>query len=167
MLKDRSVGLSASSFIVDRQAFRDAGGWTPGIFQLDLQDIISKLGYSGRMILISSPRTGFYRIHSGNSIHTVPPFLLAAHYLIDKERAGQFPGGRVHRFERRAWLGGCVFFWIKRALRAGFYKEALKLATSGWTMVTAGIVRRCLLRIKGQRPIETIEFVHRDTSSKY
>jgi len=93
MLKDRPVGLSASAFIVDRQAFEDVDGWTPGIFHNDLQDIITKLGYSGVMILIWSPATVFYRVHAENSIHNVPPFLRMVHHLMDKERAGQYPGG--------------------------------------------------------------------------
>lgn len=161
MLKDRGVGLSASAFIVDRQAFQEVGGWTPGIFHLDLQDISMKLGFSGRMILICLPPTVFYRIHSGNSIHSVPPFLLMAHQLMAKERAGQYPGGPEHRVERYAWLGGMLFFWIKRAWRVGLHKEALKLAACGWTMIAAGVVRRCAVRIRGRRPIETIEFTHK------
>jgi glycosyltransferase involved in cell wall biosynthesis len=161
ILKDRGVGLTASAFIVDRQAFQDMGGWTPGIFYLDLHDINIKLGFSGRMILICSPRTVFYREHSGNSIHSVPPFLRMAHHLMDKERAGQYPGGPEHRVERYAWLGGMLFFWVKRALDAGLYKEALKLAACGWTMIAAGVLRRCAIRIRGRRPIETIEFIHK------
>jgi len=166
MLKDRSGGLYGSAFIVDRQAFQVVGGWSPSFWQLDLQDIISKLGYSGRMILIFAPTTAFYRIHSGNVIHTVGPFVQAAHRLIEKEKAGQFPGGREHRFERFAWMGGFIFFYIKRALRAGLYKEALKLAACGWKMIAAGVVRRCAVRIRGRRPIETIEFTRKDSQAQ-
>src|SRR5207344_1027661 len=102
MSKDRSADLSASAFIVHRRTFEDAGGWTPGIFHLDLQDLVTKLGYAGRMTLICSPETAFYRIHSSNSIHTVPPFLRNLYRLVEKEASGEYPGGREHRFERRA-----------------------------------------------------------------
>lgn len=166
MVKDRPAGTSASSFVVDRQAFQAVGGWTPGIFHMDLTDIISKLGYSGRMILIGSPPIGFYRIHSGNSIHTVPPFLRMAHHLMERERTGQYPGGRKHRFQRYAWLGGMVFFWVKRALRAGLYKDALKLAARGWPMALAGVIRRCAVRVRGRRPVETIEFMHKEALAR-
>ena len=166
LLKDRGVGLSASAFIVDRQAFHDVGGWTPGIFHLDLHDINIKLGFSGRMILICSPRTVFYRVHSGNSIHSVPPFLQMAHHLMDKERAGQYPGGPQHRFERYAWLGGLLFFWIRRAFRAGLCKEALKLAACGWSMIAASVLRRCSVRIRGRRPVETIEFMPKEAQTQ-
>jgi len=162
MFKDRAVGLSASAFIVDRHAFQDVGGWTPGIFHLDNVDIMIKLGFSGRMILILSPRTVFYRIHSGNSIHSVPPFLRMAHHLINKERAGQYPGGPKHWVERYAWLGGILFFWIKRALHVGLYREALKLTACGWTMIATSVICRCSVRIRGRRPIEAIEFIHNE-----
>src|SRR5581483_7387442 len=111
--KDRPAGLSASTYVVDRETFWTVGGWSPDIFHLDLQDLSTKLGYSGKMILICSPATAYYRLHSANSILTVPPFLRMAHRLLDKERMGMYPGGREHRFERYAWFGGLVVFWIK------------------------------------------------------
>jgi glycosyltransferase involved in cell wall biosynthesis len=145
--KDRAVGLSASTYVVARHAFWAVGGWSEGIFHLDLQDLSAKLGCSGPTILICSPATALYRIHELNSIHDATPFLTMARRLMDKERAGLYPGGIKHRFERRAWLGGLVFFWIKRAMRAGLYNSALDLLVSGWLMIAAAIGRRsfCLL----------------------
>jgi glycosyltransferase involved in cell wall biosynthesis len=160
MLKDRPVGLSASSFIVRRQAFHNVGGWTPGIFHLDLQDIVMKLGYAGRLTLICKPPTAFYRIHSANTIHRAPPFIHAVSRIVEKERAGQYPGGGNHRLERSAFLGGLIFFWIKRALHAGLYADAGKLAAWGWPMIIVGVARRCAAWIRGRRPVETIEFAH-------
>ena len=109
------------------------------------------------MVLICAPPTAFYRIHLGNSIHNVPPFIRAVHRLMSKERAGQYPGGQEHRFERRAWLGGLVVFWIRRALRAGLYADALKLAAQGSPMIAAGVARRSAAWIRGRRPVETID----------
>ena len=156
--KDRPVGFNASTFVIERRAFHDAGGWSPGIFHLDCQELCTKLGVSGRMILIDSPPTAFYRIHATNSIHTVEPFLKMAHHLIDKERAGEYPGGSEHRFERRAWLGGLWFFWTKRAFRAGLYKDGIRLVASGWSMILAAIVRRTFAWITKPRPMETLAF---------
>jgi glycosyltransferase involved in cell wall biosynthesis len=156
MLKDRSVGLSASSYVVTRQAFNDVGGWSPGIFHLDLQDLSTKLGYSGPLVLVCSPQTAFYRIHSANTILRVPPFLDALHQLLAKERSGQYPGGRRHRFQRYAWFGGLVMFWVRRARRAGLYKEAFQLTACAWPMILASVIRRSIVRIKRRRPIETL-----------
>ena len=155
--KDRGAGLSASAYIVDRQAFWDVGGWSDGIFQLDLQDLSTKLGFMP-MVLICSPTTVFYRIHKGNSIHTVPPFVKNLHRLLGKERAGEYPGGQEHRLDRRAWFGGLIVFWIMRTVRAGLYKDALQLMLNGWAMVLAAVVRRATAIVRGRRMIETMEF---------
>ncbi len=155
--KDRSIGFCASSFIVDRKEFEQAGGWTLGIFHLDLQDIALKLGCAGRFVLINGPETVFYRVHAANSIHDVPPFLRMAHRLMEKEESGEYPGGREFRFRRRAWFGGFIFFWIKRACRVGLYKDAVVLGASGFSMVMAAIVQRLIQRLRGRRPIDTLE----------
>jgi len=159
MSKDRGYGLSASSIVVDREVFQDAGGWSPGIFHLDCIDLCVKLGYSGRAVLICAPRTVFYRLHKGNSIHIVPPFLQMAHRIMDKERGGQYPGGRKHRFERYAWLGGVLAFWMKRGLRARLYRDAFKLVAAAWPMILAGVIRRSIVQLKGRRPLETIRLL--------
>jgi len=157
MSKDRPASLSASAFIVHRRTFANVGGWTPGIFHLDLQDLVTKLGYAGRMTLICSPETAFYRIHSSNSIHTVPPFLTNLYLLVEKETSGQYPGGPKHRFERRAWLGGLSFFWMKRAWRAGLYSDALKIAAHCSPWIAAGIARRSAMWLRGRRPTERLK----------
>jgi hypothetical protein len=158
MRKDRTAGLFASAFVVKRKTFEAAGAWTPGIFHLDLQDIFSKLGYSGRTILMCSPATVFYRTHAFNSIRTVPPFLKMQHRLMAKERRGEYPGGRSGLFERRAWFGGQVVFCVNGALHAGLYKEAAKLVVSGWSMVLAALLRRVMILFKGRRPVQTLDF---------
>jgi glycosyltransferase involved in cell wall biosynthesis len=156
ILKDRAAGLQASAYVVDRKIFWQAGGWTPGLFQLDLQDLSVKLGFYP-VALIVSPPTAFYRIHTNNSILSVPPFLRNLHRILDKERAGQYPGGRKHRFVRYAWLGGLTFFWIKRAIRARLYKGAIGIVISGWPMILAAIVRRAAAWIRGRQPIEAVD----------
>ena len=84
----------------------------------------------------------------------MPPFLQMAARLIAKERAGAYPGGMEHRAERFAWLGGMSFFWTKRALCAGLYRDALKLAAIGRSMILTAIVWRLKAWIKGRRPVE-------------
>jgi glycosyltransferase involved in cell wall biosynthesis len=154
--KDRGVGLSASTFIVDRLAFWNVGGWSEGIFQLDLTDICAKLGVVPT-VLICSPTTVFYRVHKGNSIHSVPPFIKNLYRLLGKERAGEYPGGQEYRADRRAWFGGSIAFWVMRARRAGLYTDAAKLMLTQWAMVLASVVRRATAVIRGRRPIETME----------
>jgi hypothetical protein len=126
-------------------------------------DLAAKLGYSGNSILVCSPFTVLYRIHVANTVHFVPPFLPMAHLMMNKERAGQYPGGRRKRFERYAYLGGMIFFWTRRALRAGLYGAALQLAVRGWSMILAAIVRRSIVRLRGRRPVEVRQLGLKDS----
>jgi glycosyltransferase involved in cell wall biosynthesis len=157
LAKDRPQSLSASAFVVDRSAFADVGGWSPGIFHMDLLDLTTKLGCSGRLILIFSPFTVLYRVHDANVIHTVPPFLQMSHYLLAKERGGQYPGGRELQFQRRARLGAGIFWLTTRGLKSGLYKDSLRLAIAGWSMIVAAIVHRSEALIRGRHPINTLE----------
>jgi glycosyltransferase involved in cell wall biosynthesis len=154
--KDRSYGMSASTWIMERRAFEEVGGWTAGIFHLDSVDLVMKLRDVGPVILVCSPSTVFYRVHTANSIHSVPPFIDMLHRLIRKERAGEYPGGPQYQFQRHAFLGGLVFFWVKRGLRAGLYKEVCVLLASGAPLVAAGFASRVGARIRKLRPIEAV-----------
>jgi glycosyltransferase involved in cell wall biosynthesis len=154
--KDRAAGLCASTYVVERQKFWEVGGWTPGIFQLDLQDLTTKLALS-RVILILSPNAAFYRIHASNSILSVPPFLRNLHELLKKERTGEYPGGRKCRIARYGWFGGLAWFWTRRAVRAGHFEDAFILVMSAWPMILVSAFRRAVARIKGRRPIETAD----------
>ncbi len=156
MQKDRSSGLSASTLVVERQAFQQVGGWTSGIFHLDLFDLCAKLSPAGPAVLICSPPTAFYRVHGGNSIHYVPPFIKMAHHILARERAGEYPGSGEHRFVRYAWFGGMVTFWTKRAMRAGLYREGMKLAATGMPMILAAMARRSYCWVRGRQPVETL-----------
>lgn len=153
--KDRPAGLSASTYVVQRNAFREVGGWTPGIFHLDLQDLSLKLALSS-MILVVSPATCLYRIHGTNSIHSVPPFLRNLDWILDKERARGYPGGRKYQFARQGWLGGLLVFWIKRCLHTGLYARSARLVTVGWRLIMAAILRRAAAWLRGRRTTETL-----------
>lgn len=154
MARDRQHGWLTGAFVVSRRAFHDVGGWSPGIFHLDLMDLAAKLGYSGNSILVCAPYTMLYRMHAANSIHFVPPFLRSVHLMISTERAGQYPGGRRKQFERCAFQGGMIAFWAKKALRAGLYGAALQLALRGRSMILAAVVRKSVVRLRGQRRAE-------------
>jgi len=143
LAKDRQADLIASALVVDRAAFLDVGGWTSDIFHGDIKDLFLKMGCSGPLILILQPMVALYRVHQKNSIHQVSSFVKSAHRLIDKERAGQYPGGRAHVFERYAALGAYVAFWSAKGLAAGLWTEVLSLAVRGMPMVLAGVVQRC------------------------
>jgi len=157
MAKDRSCGMSASTFVIQRQAFQNVRGWSPGIFQMDSVDLAAKLGCSGHVILICLPYTVFYRAHASQTIRNVPPFLRMAYHILRKEKAGEYPGSLGQRFRRYAWLGGIIWFWVQRALRAGYYLGAVGLGVSGLPMILAAITKRVITWIKGRRPVEILD----------
>ena len=157
MAKDRGSGMYTGAFVVNRLAFRDVGGWTPGIWHLDGQDLSAKLGYSGNAILVLSPYTMLYRMHAANCIRSVHPYVQAGRLMMDRERTGQYPGGPRRRFERCSRHGGVVFFCTKRLFRAGLYGDALSLAAQGWPMMLTAIVHKSLVCIRGRRAVQTFE----------
>lgn len=133
-------------------------GGLGGIFHLDLNDLVAKLGYSGKSILVCSPYTMLYRIHAANTIQFVPPFLRSGHLMLDIERAGLYPGGRRKRFERYAFLGGTVFYWARVGFRAGLHRAALRLMVRAWSMILAAIMHRSIIRLRGRRNVEVRQF---------
>jgi glycosyltransferase involved in cell wall biosynthesis len=154
--KDRMHRASASAMVVSRTTFHQVGGWTEGLFHLDDLDIMMKLGVSGRCVQILSPTTTCYRVHQGNTVHQVPPFIPAMLALIKKEKAGEYPGGPRFRFERYAFLGGPIFFWIKKCLRARLYTNANSLLIAGWAMTFAAAVRRFFGKLTSRVPMQTL-----------
>jgi glycosyltransferase involved in cell wall biosynthesis len=154
--KDRMHRASASAMVVHRTTFHQVGGWTEGLFHLDDLDIMMKLGVSGRCVQILSPATTCYRVHQGNTVHQVPPFIPAMLALIKKEKAGEYPGGPRFRFERYAFLGGPIFFWIKKCLRARLYAGANALFIKGWLMALAAAIRRFFGKLTSRVPTRTL-----------
>ena len=154
MARDRSSGWYTGGFVMLRRAFQGVGGWSPGIFHLDLMDLAAKLRSSGNSVLVCSPYTMLYRIHDANSVHDVSRFLLAAHLLMERERLGQYPSGRG-RLERSAWYAGMVVCWSKRGMQAGLYRDAVRLVAGGWPKILAAMIRGVMCRLRGRRPVQT------------
>jgi glycosyltransferase involved in cell wall biosynthesis len=148
--KDRMHRASASATVVKRTTFHQVGGWTEVLFHLDDLDIMMKLGVSGRCVQILSPATTCYRVHPGNTVRQVAPFIPAMLTLIRKEKTGQYPGGPQFRFQRYAFLGGPIFFWIKKCVRARLYGGANALFIQGWMMILAAVIRRFLGKLNSR-----------------
>jgi glycosyltransferase involved in cell wall biosynthesis len=154
--KDRPCLFNTSTLVVERSAFWAAGGWSPEIFYQDIQDLLTKMGVAGKMILVLAPDTVWYRMHGANTVNKVAPFLDGIHVLLGKSKAGLYPGGREIWLERSAWFGGLIFYWTKTAMQARLYRDAFVLLATGWWMILLAIVRRGTARIVGRRPIEIL-----------
>jgi glycosyltransferase involved in cell wall biosynthesis len=160
LAKDRPYVYNTSTLVVDRSTFWTAGGWSPGIFYQDIQDLLNKLGVSEKMILVLAPDTVWYRMHSANAISKVSPFIEGIYVLLAKARAGLYPGGRERWVERSAWFGGLIFYWTKTAMRAGLYRDGFILLASGWWMILLAVIRRGTAWLVGRKPIEILPLEH-------
>jgi glycosyltransferase involved in cell wall biosynthesis len=154
--KDRPWVYNTSSLVVERAAFRSSGGWSKGIFYQDIQDLLNKLGIAGTTVLTLSPETVWYRMHSANAIRNVAPFLNGVRVLLERAKAGFYPGARQWQLKRSAWFGGLIFYWLKEALRTGLYSEALTLLASTWWMIFLAITRRGFAMAIGRKPVQSV-----------
>ncbi|SRR6266550_5364484 len=160
LVKDRPCVFNTSTLVVDRSMFWSAGGWSPGIFYQDIQDLVTKLGVSGKMILVLAPDTVWYRMHSTNAVNKIVPFIEGIYVLLAKARADLYPGGRERWFVRSAWFGGLIFYWTKTAMRAGLYRDGFILLASGWWMILCAVIRRGMAWLVGRKPIELLPLQH-------
>lgn len=158
--KDRPYVYNTSTLVVDRSTFWSAGGWSPDIFYQDIQDLLNKLGVSGKMILVLAPDTVWYRIHSRNAVCKASPFIEGIYVLLAKARAGLYPGGQDRWVARSAWFGGLIFYWTKTAMSAGLYRDGFILLASGWWMILLAVIRRGTAWLVGRKPIEVLPLEH-------
>jgi len=154
--KDRAGLYNSSALVVNRNTFRSVGGWSYGIFYQDIQDLLAKLGLSGKMIFVLEPSTVWYRMHSANAIQNVLSFVDGIHVLIANANSNKYPGDRKYSIQRSAWFGGIAFYWAKEAIRAGHSKEGFKLLASCWWMIILGVFRRSMSLVMGRQPIEQL-----------
>ena len=155
--KDRTYRGSASAIVVERNAFEAVHGWTKGFFPSDIDDLIVKLGYAGPTVHILSHPTTLYRIHESNTVHQVGRFLGSMRMMVNKEKLGEYPGGREGRFDRYRFIGGPVLFWFMEGMRKRLYGPSLKLLGDGWLMALTALGCKIAGKIKGGRAAETIK----------
>lgn len=155
--KDHCYRGSASAFVIERETFLNAGGFTPGIFPCELEDLTTKLGFSCKTIQILSHPTTAYRMHESNTVHHIGLFADAMGVVARKEKSGGYPGGSSHRMERYAYLGGPAVYWFVRALRDNLHKPAFGLLAVAWPLMAVAICSRLGRRIKGPSATQRIK----------
>jgi glycosyltransferase involved in cell wall biosynthesis len=156
MSKDRSFGLSASSVVIEREAFHAVHGWS-GLPVMQDQDIVFRLCDVGPVAHVLAPPTTLHRAHPAQSINRVPPFLDVLYQMLRSERAGNYPGGAGRRFDRFALFGGLVLHWTRRAFKAGLYVESARLLLRGRSMAVAAIAQRGRMKLRGRQPPQTLD----------
>jgi glycosyltransferase involved in cell wall biosynthesis len=156
LAKDRPCLFNTSTLVVDRCAFWATQGWSPELFYQDIQDLITKLSLSGKMIMVIAPETVWYRMHPANASNKTQAFVEGIYRLLAKAKRGLYPGGKAYWYERSAWFGGLIFYWTKTALRERHYKEGMLLLARGWVMIVLAVFRRGMAWLMGRTPIDTL-----------
>jgi glycosyltransferase involved in cell wall biosynthesis len=96
--------FGASSFIIRRDILTAAGGFTFNANNGEDADLAMRLGLAPGFVQIKSPVTFGYREHPGTLTGAMDERYRAACEWINRERGGQYPGGRGRRAERRRIL---------------------------------------------------------------
>jgi hypothetical protein len=153
--KDRAVGASASALVVRRESFEKVGGWE--VFPGDDFDLLWKLGTTGPMVLVIEPYTTLHRAHARQTTQQTSRVLQIVSALAANERHGKYPGGRARALERRACVGGAVYYWTRLAIKRGDYRVATKFALRHYSYVLAAAAVRMNVMWSGRQPTRTLE----------
>jgi glycosyltransferase involved in cell wall biosynthesis len=148
--KNRQYQAGGSAIVIEAQVFRDVQGWTPEFSVVEDLDMLMKLSDAGLTVQILAPETTGYRIHSANARHRVPSMSAGVRKVLDREKAGTYPGGRQLRLDRYAILGAPVFYWIKCACKVRLYGIALAMLARGWPMFLAASARKIRTLVFGR-----------------
>jgi glycosyltransferase involved in cell wall biosynthesis len=151
--KGRIVFISASVMVVHRQSLEAVGGWEG--FPMEDLDLLYRLGTASPFVQITEPTTTLYRFHAGQSVRQTERIIKGAEWLIANDKHGRYPGGDFRRLERRACIGGIVFFWAREHARRGFPGSALRFVVSNASYVVAAVVRHAQRTMVGRRTPQT------------
>jgi glycosyltransferase involved in cell wall biosynthesis len=156
LAKDRPGLYNSSALVINRSYFWSLGGWSNGIFYQDIQDLLAKLGTSGKTIFVLKPGTVWYRMHSKNAVLNVPSFVEGIRVLLENAKSGKYPGGRKHRIERSAWFGGVALYWAKEAIRTRHFAYGFNLIALSWRIILLALIRRSTALLLGRKPSEEL-----------
>lgn len=140
----RPVAFTCSQIVVQRSAAVESGAirTKPTAWPYETADIQLALSTHGPWVAIQQPTTIAYRRHASNTIGNLALMLRTAPCLIGMEKQGAYPGGRTHRFARRAYIGGVLWNWCRQGLTARQFLSVARLMIQGAPMITRGILRK-------------------------
>lgn len=120
--------IGCSSMAVEQRAFQACGGFFDErpVNGEDL-DLALRLGTAPGFAHITSPATVAYREHAGNVVKDFDRTLAGMQLLLDREAAGEYPGGRTRARERLEALTRFVRPVTFEAARQRRFKEASRL----------------------------------------
>jgi glycosyltransferase involved in cell wall biosynthesis len=123
-----------SSFVIRRDAFAAANGFSEDQINGEDADLALRLGISKGFIQVTKPTTFAYREHATSATKDIGRTLAGAWSQIRSEKAGTYPGGSSRRRERRRILTRGIRPISLDCLRRAIYREGWGLygATFAW-----------------------------------
>lgn len=124
----------ASSFVIRKDAFFDAGGFVEERINSEDADLALRLGVAAGFVQITAPFTFAYRVHAANVKDDLSRTLAGIQHTLLSERRERYPGGKVRARERREILTRHVRPVALECLRHGRQREAWGFyrSTFGW-----------------------------------
>lgn len=151
--KDRRFRITASAMIIRHSAYWASGGWLGDVFPAEDLDLLLRLGLNTAAHVMSPP-TIFYRLHGGNSVRNVKPFVRAFERIIRRSHDNrQYLGSK---FAIAACIGGPLRLWIANIWKSGDRRGALRLLRKGWPLLLAKFVQQAMLALNGRTSVETV-----------
>ncbi|MGD0388803.1 MAG: glycosyltransferase family A protein [Tepidisphaeraceae bacterium] len=151
--------FGASSFVIRREVLAAEGGFTFNFNHGEDADLAMRLGVAPGFVQIKSPVTFGYRNHPGTLTDAMDERYRAVGGWIDRERGGDYPGGRGRRAERRRILTRHIRGSTVSLLDAGRVGSAWQIYCRTWTWnlrqrrirYLLGLPAKALVRMMVQR----------------
>jgi hypothetical protein len=123
-----------SSFVIRRDAFAAAGGFTKESVYGEDADLALRLGEAPGFVQIMDPVTFAYREHTVSAMKDLKRTLVGARSMVYAEKGEQYPGGKMRALERRRILTRHTRPVTLACLRRGLRREAWMLyrSTFAW-----------------------------------
>jgi len=124
--------LGACNQIIRRDEFLRVGGFTERPINSEDHELMLRLGTAEGFVRIVSPPTLAYRVHQDNLTAVSERTIAGVRYLLQQERAGNFPGGAARRSERLRILLKHVRPVVLSCLQSGDRSIAWSLYRETW-----------------------------------
>jgi glycosyltransferase involved in cell wall biosynthesis len=98
------VYCGSGQMAVRREILLRVGGFAEGRFNAEDHDLVMRLGTSPGFVRITAPDMIAYRQHAEAATRDVAKTFAGSIHLLQRERAGCYPGGRQRRGDRRRVL---------------------------------------------------------------
>jgi glycosyltransferase involved in cell wall biosynthesis len=125
--EERGIYVGAGLIAVRRDYFLDVGGFDRALKFAEDHDLALRLGERKGCLVVESPCQVVYRRHESSLTHNMNNAIKGVRALLDRERAGVYPGGSSRRAARRNTIMQIARPVSITCLRQGLWRGAWKL----------------------------------------